>query len=207
VNGITISHRIDQSLSGFYINGGLLARVTARMELAFVFRTSYDRKSKSRSQLRYSAAQAGTDILIEAASDDLYHQPWLVGLGLRYELSSRLRLLGDLTYFRWTGYRVLYFGEKVNRDFVPALKPAVGAEYDAPIRLFRTTASVPLRLGLGFDPQPMRSPSSAYTVFSLGTGIHFRTLGFDIGGQIGLESGSGRGLSAGRLCVSLTIRP
>lgn len=203
---ITISHRINQSYSGFYFNGGLLARVTDRLDLALVFRTSYDKKSKSRSELRYQAPLAGTDILIEAASDDLYHQPWAAGLGVRYELSSRFRVLGDLSYFRWSGYRVEYFGEREKRDFGPAFKAAAGAEYTVPVRLFKKEAAIPLRCGIGYDRQPMRDPGSAYAIFSFGTGVHWRTVGIDIGGQIGRESGSGRRLGAGRVCLSLGVR-
>ena len=205
-NGITISHQINQSYSGFYLNGGLLARVTDRLDLALVFRTSYDRKSKSRSELSYQAPIAGTDIHIEAASDDLYHQPFAAGLGVRYELSPRFRILGDLTYFRWTGYRVEYFGENEKRDFGPAFKAAVGGEYNAPVRLFKKEAAIPLRFGIVYDRQPMRNPGSAYAIFSVGTGVHWRTVGFDIGGQIGRESGSGHSLKILRIASSLGIR-
>ena len=202
-NDITISQRINQSLSGFYLNGGLLVRVTDRLDLALAFRTSYGKKSKSRSELRFEAPRAGTDILIEAASDDLYHQPWVAGLGLRYELSPRFRVLGDLTYSPWSGYRVEYFGENEKRDFGPAFKVAAGGEYTAPLRLFNKEASIPLRFGLGYDRQPMRHPASAYVIFSLGTGVHWGKLGFDIGGQVGRESGSGHRLEVGRVCLSI----
>ena len=206
VNDITISHRINQSYSGFYLNGGLLARVTDRLVLALVFRTSYDKKAKSRSELRYQAPRAGTDILIEAASDDLYHQPWAAGLGVRYELSPRFRVLGDLTYFRWSEYRAGYFGEREKREFGPAFKAAAGGEYNAPVRLFKKEAAIPLRFGIGYDRQPMRDPGSAYAIFSFGTGIHWRMVGIDIGGQIGRESGSGHSLKILRIASSLGIR-
>ena len=203
---ITISHRINQSFSGFYLNGGLLARVTDRLDLALAFRTPCDMKSRSRSELRYQAPLAGTEILIEAASDDLYHQPWAAGLGARYELSPRFRVLGDLTYFRWSGYRVELFGEKEKRDFGPAFKAAVGGEYSAPVRLFKKGATIPLRFGIGYDRQPMRNPRSAYTIFSVGTGVHWRKVAFDIGGQVGQESGSGRRLEVTRVCLSFSVR-
>jgi len=202
-NVITISHRINQSLSGFYLNGGLLARVTDRLDLALVFRTSHGKKSKSRSELRYQASPTGTDILIETASEDLYHQPWAAGLGVRYELSPRFRVLGDLIYFHWSGYRVEYFGETEKRDFGAAFRAAVGGEYTAPVRLFKKEATVPLRFGIGYDRQPMRHPASAYAIFSLGTGVHWGKFDFDIGGQVGRESGSGHRLEVGKVCLSI----
>jgi len=205
VDQITISHHTSQSFSGFYFNGGLLAHITDRLDLAVAFRTPYDKKSESGSEYRYQASQAGTDILIEGASDDFYHQPWAAGVGARYELSPGFRVLGDLTYFRWSGYRVEYFGEKEIRDFRPSFKAALGGEYNALVRLFNKNAIIPLRLGVGYDRQPMRTPGSAYAIFSMGTGVHWQKIALDIGGQFGRESGSGRRLGVTKLCVSLRL--
>jgi len=202
--GISFSQRINQSFSGFYLNGGLWSRVTDRLGLALVFRTPFDKKSSSLSEFRYRAPQAGTDIIIDSTSDDVYHQPWAAGMGARYELSSRFRVLGDLTYFHWSGYRVEYFGEKEKRDFGPAFKAALGGEYIAPVHLFRKDVSLPLRFGIGYDRQPMRTPRSAYLILSIGTGIRFRWLALDIGGQVGRESGSGRKLEVTRVGLSLS---
>lgn len=205
-NDITISHETYQRFSGFCLNGGLLAGITDRLDLALVFRTAFDKKSRSRSELRYRAPLAGTDILIEADSDDAYHLPWVLGLGARYQLSPRLRLLGDLTYFRWSAYEATHFGESLDREFGPAFKAAVGAEFTTPLSLFKKEASLPLRFGLAYDRQPMRTPGSAYALISFGTGLHWRTLGFDVGGLIGRESGSGHRLEVARICLSLSAR-
>src|SRR4030042_1792140 len=185
VDQIPISHHTSQNFSGFYLNGGFLARVTERLDLAVTFRTSYDKKSESGSEYRYQASQAGTDILIEGASDDLYHQPWAAGVGARYELSPGFRVLGDLTYFRWSGYQAEYFGEKKKRDFRPSFKAALGGEYNALVSLFNNDATIPLRLGVGYGRQPRRTPRSAYAIFSVGTGVHWQKIALDIGGQVG----------------------
>jgi hypothetical protein len=206
-DGITISQRINQNFSGFYLNGGILARITNRLDLAAVFRTAYDKKAESGSSLRYQAPAGGTDITIQGSSDDLYRQPWAAGLGAKYSLSPGFRLLGDLIYFHWPGYKAGFFGENESRDFRAAFKAALGGEYAAAIRLFKKDASLPLRFGLGFDRQPMRNPRSAYALISLGAGLHFRSIRIDIGGQYGRESGSGRGLDFVRtsLCLGLVI--
>ena len=204
-DGITISQRISQRFSGFYLNGGLLARITDRLDLAAAFRTPYDKKSESASSLRYRAPAGGTDILIDGSSDDLYRQPWAAGLGAKYALSPKFRLLGDLIYFHWPEYKATYFGETDNRDFVAAFKAAAGGEFKTPIRPFRKDASLALRFGFGFDRQPMRRPRSAYSSVTLGAGLHFRTIRLDLGGQYGHESGSGRGLNFVRASFSLGI--
>lgn len=203
-DGFSISQRVNQSFSGFYLNGGLLARVTERFDLALAFRTPFDKKSSSQSEFRYQAPEAETDIIIDDASDDSYRQPWAAGLGARYAISPRFRVLGDLTYFHWSGYRVSFFGEEENRDFGPAFKAAIGAEYAAPVRIFSKDVSIPVRFGLAYDRQPMRSPRSAYAILCIGTGIHIGKLAFDIGGQFGRESGSGHRLETARVCASLS---
>jgi len=203
-DGFSISQRVNQSFSGFYLNGGLRARVSERFDLALAFRTAFNKKSSGKSEFRYQASSAGTDIIIDDASDDAYHQPWAAGIGARYSLSARFRLFGDLTYFHWSGYKVDYFGEDERRDFQDTFKAAAGVEYVLGLGLFGHQASIPLRFGLAYDRQPMRSPRSAYAIFTIGTGIHIGKLAFDIGGQFGRESGSGRRLETARICVSLS---
>jgi hypothetical protein len=203
-DGFSIDQEVHQSFSGFYLNGGLLARLTDRWDLAFAFRTPFDKRSDSEGEFRYQAPQAGTDIVIAAGSKDVYRQPWAAGIGARFMIPPRFRVLGDLTYFHWPGYRADYFGEEERRDFGPAFKAAIGGEYAAPVRLFNRDATVPLRFGLGYDRQPMRSPRSGYTTLSIGTGLHLGSLAIDIGGQYGLESGSGHRLETARVCLSLS---
>jgi Outer membrane protein transport protein (OMPP1/FadL/TodX) len=205
-DGISISSQINQRFSGFYINGGLLAHITDRFDLAAAFRTAYDKNAEDSSELRYQAPAAGTDILISGASDDIYHQPWAAGLGARYELTPKFRLLGDLAYFHWSGYKVTYFGETQSRDFGAGLKAALGGEFTAPVRLFKKEASIPLRLGLGYDKQPMRDSKSAYTLLTAGAGFHIRMFHFDAAGEFGRESGSGHDLEVMRVSVSLGLR-
>jgi len=203
---ITINHLVGQRFSGFYLNAGLLARLSERLDLGLVFRTPYDKKAESRSRLRYLAPRGGTDILIEAASDDRYHQPWAAGLGVRYAVSAKFRVLGDLTFFPWSKYRAEFFGENERRDFRNTFRAGGGGEYALAVRLFGYDAAIPLRLGISYDLQPMRNPGSAYTNVSLGTGIRWRMISLDIGGQFGRESGSGHSLKILRIASSLGIR-
>ncbi len=203
---ITISQFVDQEFSGFYLNAGLLARISERLDLACVFRTSHDKKSESRSRFRYQAPRGGTDISIEAASDDIYQQPWAAGVGVRYGISAKLQLLGDLIFFPWSNYEAELFGETDRRHFRDTFKAGAGAEYFLRFRLFGHDAAVPLRLGIFYDLQPTRSPISAYTNISLGAGIRWRMVIFDIGGAFGRESGSGHSLEILRIASSLGIR-
>ena len=203
---ITISQGVDQEYSGFYLNAGILARLTARLDVACVFRTPYDKKAEGQSRLRYQAPGGGTDILIEAASDDRCRQPWAAGLGVGYAISENIRFVGDLAYFLWSQYRTKFFGENERRDFRDTFKAAAGGEYSLHARLFGHDAAIPLRLGISYDEQPMRIPDSAYTNLTAGAGIRWRGLVFDVGGLFGRESGSGSSLKTLRIASSLGVR-
>lgn len=203
---ITISHIVDQEFSGFYINAGALFRLTGRLDLACVVRTPYDKKADGRSRLRYKAPGGGTDILIEAASDDRSRQPWTAGLGVHGRVSEDFRITGDLVYFFWSRYRAEFFGESERRDFRDTFKIAAGGEYFLRLRLFGREAAIPLRLGMAYDRQPMREPGSAYLNLTFGTGIRWRAVVFDVGALGGRESGSGHSLKTLRVAASLGIR-
>ncbi len=204
--GITITDRKNQAFSGFFLNGGITAEISPRLNLAVVFQPPYGKKSESRSEYRYAAPAAGTDIRISADSSDSYDQPLVLGLGAGYEISSDFRILADLAYFSWSKYRVNYFGESRQRDFRDTVKAGLGAEYALALRLFDSEARLPVRFGLGYDPQPMRDPSSAYTYFSAGAGLHWKMFALDVGASFGRESGSGHSLATRRVAISLNLR-
>ncbi len=204
--GITISDQKSQAFSGFFLNGGITAVISPRLDLAVVFRTPYVKKSESRSEYRYAAPAAGTDIRISADSSDSYSQPLLLGLGAGYEISSDFLILADIAYFNWSRYKVDYFGESLQRDFKDTVKAGLGAEYSLALRLFDSEARLPVRFGVGYDLQPMRDPSSAYTCFSAGAGLHWKIFALDVGASFGRESGSGHSLATRRITISLNLR-
>lgn len=83
---------------------------------------------------------------------------------------------------------------------------ALGAEFRVPFRLFKKEAAVPVRLGLGYDEQPMKNPRSAYMLLSAGAGLHWGVISLDLGASIGRENGSGDSLEARRMALSLTLK-
>jgi len=203
--GITISDNKSQKFSGFFLNGGIVARITDKWGAALVFRTPYTKKSESKSELEYSAPAGGTDIKIAADSSDTYKQPLVLGLGISYKFSPNFQVFSDLSYFNWSGYSVEYFGEEMERNFRDTLKLGLGAEYVVHLRIFKADAFIPLRIGAAYDPQPMQEPNSAYTYFSAGTGLRWRMISLDFGASFGREKGSGNSLEARRISLSLSI--
>ncbi len=203
--GVTISDNKAQDFSGFFLNGGISARITDKWTAGLVFRTPYTKKSQSQSMLQYYAPAGGTDIKIAANSADSYKQPLVLGAGISYKISPKFQVVSDLSYFNWSGYKVEYFGEAMERNFKDTFKWGLGAEYLIGLRIFKADGVVPLRLGVVYDPQPIRLPNSAYTYFSAGTGLHWRMIALDFSASFGRESGSGNSLKAGRLSLSLSV--
>lgn len=205
-SGITISDRKEHDFTGAYLNGGMTAALCDRLDVALVFRTPYVRTADSRSRLRYSAPAGGTDIRIDAEAEDRFEQPLVLGLGLSFVAWRSVRILADLLYFNWSDYSVTFFGEEMERNFRDTIRLGLGGETSLRINVLGSVAALPLRIGLIYDPQPMREPTSAYTSFTVGTGIRWRMIALDLGASLGSEKGSGRSLEARRVALSLGVR-
>jgi long-subunit fatty acid transport protein len=204
--GYTISDQIGQDFTGFFINGGFLVEISDKFKAAAVFRTPYAKKAANSGVLRYSYATssgAPPDIVISASSNDVAEQPPILGFGLSYAVLPELVLTADSTYFAWSKYKLDEFGEKQERDFKDIVKLGAGAEYTAQAGVFGAQASIPFRIGLVYDPQPMKNPGSSYIAFTFGNGVHWKNLRLDLGAMLGRESGSGNNLAVKRFALSL----
>jgi hypothetical protein len=204
---ITITDILSHKFRGFYLNGGLVLELH-KIIVAAVFRTAFEKKADSYSLKEYYAPEGDTDIKIEATAPSEYRQPFVAGVGLSYQFSSDLRFASDITFYEWSKYHIIYFGEEdeIERSFKDIVKIGAGIEQLTHVKLFGQEAEVPLRAGLSYDPQPMKSPSSSYFYFSLGTGLRWRKFNLDAGALVGKESGSGDSLSAKKFALSLSFK-
>ena len=66
--------------------------------------------------------------------------------------------------------------------------------------------TLPARAGFIYDPQPMKSPRSAYRVWTIGAGAVLERVSVDVGAWLGSERGSGRNLKTARVSASLGVR-
>ena len=203
---ITISDEKNQDIDGFYFNGGLVADLSDRLTISAMFRTPYERKADSKSLLRYYSPQGNTDIKIEASANSIYKQPLALGLGLSYKLMNNFLMVSEFSFFNWSKYEVNFFGEDMKRKFKNTVRISAGLEYSSSFRMFNKEGKVPLRLGLCYDPQPMKEPNSYYLIFSLGTGLHWENFSLDLGVHTGGETGSGDELTSRRVMLSLGFR-
>ncbi len=208
ISNFTISDRKYHEFESFYINGGLVLDLTQKIKVAAVFRTPFLKKADSESLYRYYSSSTETEIRTEASEPSEYKQPLVAGLGISCTFSPKLRAASDLTFYNWSHYSIVYFGEagEQERDFKDILKIGVGLEYLSSLNIFGQQAEVPFRAGVSYDPQPMKEPDSAYLYFSLGTGIHWKRISLDMGMLIGGESGSGNSLRAKKVTLSLSFK-
>lgn len=202
-NGVTISDQKKHDFTGFYVNAGMAAEVNEKLTLAAVFRTPYTKQADSESRLRYDSTQANMDIRIDAEAGSSFAQPLVLGAGVDYRFSPKIRAAADLSYFRWSSYSVTYFEESIQREFKDIVKIAAGMEYAGSFRLFGEDFRMPLRAGVSYDPQPIERPGVRYFYFSVGIGLHWQRLRLDAGAMFGKEKGSGGDLYGRKLAVTV----
>jgi hypothetical protein len=205
-SNLTQSDWKHHDFQAFYINGGLVLEVTRKIKVAAVFRTPFVKKSDSESLYRFHSPI--TEIRIDASEKSEYKQPFVAGLGVSFQYSPKLKAISDFTFYRWSRYSIIYFGEEgeQERNFKDIIKIGAGIEYMTSLRLFGAGINVPFRAGFSYDPQPMVEPDSSYTYFTFGTGFHWRKLSLDAGMLLGEERGSGDSLSAKKVTLSLSFR-
>jgi opacity protein-like surface antigen len=205
VSEVTREDSDSSEYSGFYVNGGVVYDVSDRLTVAAMLRTPYTKKAESESSISYESNY--TQIRTEAkAEDNTYKQPLVVGVGVSYQLSDRFLVASDLTYFDWSSYAVEYFEEELDRDFRDVIKVSAGGEFWGAFRLFGKEWRYPLRLGLNYDPQPMKDPNIHYLYISVGTGLEVGRFALEIGGMFGKEYGSGDNLNAQKVVLTLSYR-
>jgi long-subunit fatty acid transport protein len=200
---VTITDDKRESYRGLSLNGGLVWEASSRLTTALAFRSPYVKNAEGRSLLRYEVPAVPTDILIDAEATNAYRQPWIVGAGCSYRLSRAWSLAADLAFFGWSGYRVSYFDEPLERAFRNVVRASAGVEYLAPATMYGKSARIPFRLGFALDPQPMLSPRSSYLTLTFGTGLEWRTLAIDVSGAVGREKRSGDSLKTGKVILAI----
>jgi long-subunit fatty acid transport protein len=205
VSEVTQEDKDSSDYSGFYVNGGVVYDVSDRVTVAAMIRTPYTKKAVSESQIRYESNYV--EIRQEAkAEDNTYKQPLVIGVGANYKISDKVVVASDLTYFDWSSYEVRYFEEELDRDFRDVVKVSAGAEYWGNFQLFGKEWRYPLRLGVNYDPQPMKDPKIHYLYLSVGTGFHVGRFFVELSGMFGKEYGSGDNLNAQKVVLTLSYR-
>ncbi|MBM3297863.1 MAG: hypothetical protein FJY83_09740, partial [Candidatus Aminicenantes bacterium] len=101
---VTITDERSRDLEGFYLNGGVVWRLSERVSMTAAFRTPYGLSADTRSLLRYQAPGGGTDIRIEAEGASRFTRPAAAGFGVEWAARDNLRLLGEVGWWNWASY-------------------------------------------------------------------------------------------------------
>jgi long-subunit fatty acid transport protein len=207
IYNITDTDSLSHEFKGFFLNGGLIWNLTEKIAIAAVFRTPFVKKSDDKSLKRTYSPDTNTDIKIEVSGRSEYKQPLVVGLGVSFQISPELKVSSDLTFYNWSKYSIIYFGQEdeLPRNFKDIIKIGAGIEHIVSADIFGQKISIPLRAGLSYDPQPMKEPGSSYFYYSFGTGLHWEKFHLDVGLLFGKEKGSGNSLSGRKAVLSLTL--
>jgi len=195
---------VKHDFTGFYVNGGMAYDATDKLTLGAMFRMPYTKKSDSESRRLFQSS--AVSISSDANAKNSSEQPLVIGMGLSYAWTENFRTAADLTFFNWSSYEAVSFGEELERDFKNILKFGVGSEYWGSFRLFGKRVSAPLRIGFTFDPQPVRDPSVHYLYLTFGTGLHAGRFAVDLGAMLGKEYGSGDNLSAHKIVLTISYQ-
>jgi hypothetical protein len=177
--------------------------VSDKLSLAVAVRSPYLKKSKSSSLFHYSSLQGNTDIRISADARNTYRMPLVIGAGLNGRLTEDIRFSADLSFFDWSQYEVEYFGENLERDFKNIFTIGFGLEIKNSISIAKTQIKAPFRVGVIYDPQPVKMESPTYGYLTMGSALFFKDFILDTGVGIGLGTGTGRTFTVLRFALSL----
>jgi hypothetical protein len=202
-NGNIITDEKNLKYRGFNLTAGLTFHPEGNFSFALSFRSPYWKRASGDSLYRFQNSGTSTDIKIESTAESRFFQPAIVALGAGYTLDQHWRFSLNLSYFGWSRYSTVYFGEDRPRDFRDILKVYGGLEYRRKIKLFGRRIDTPFRIGFCFDPQPVKDPKYDYLYLALSSGFLLGKLHIEISLMLGGERSSGERLAGQRISLSL----
>lgn len=188
-----ISHS-EYSFSGINTNLGILWQLNARLTLGMVLKTPFkaDLKHEYTSNEFYvypTQPQLDDSYQTQYNYNEKLDMPMSYGIGLAYRFSDKLTTSVDLYRTLWDDFMLTdENGDKTSpitlktideSDVEPTLQVRTGMEY----LFIGQKHVVPLRFGLFYDPAPADGHPDDYYGFSLGSGITFGPVIFDIAYQ------------------------
>ncbi len=200
-SGVSILDQKEASLDDFYFKLGAAYSITDFFKLTLTFEPPHSRYKNSHSLYEYSTNQK--NIRIKGEAEDTINRPLILSLGGLYLLGKRWSLSLEAFYFGWSRYHLTWFGEEVNRYFKDTYRLAAAVENSSSFSLLAQSFLFTTRLGVQFDPQPMKNPSSRYLSLTSGFSCQWKNFRLDFGAAWSQEKGSNRSLQAVRSALSL----
>ena len=177
------------TFSGFNANIGILWGITSRMTLGAVLKTPFtaDLKHKYTENVEY---EGGLDSYSTTYEDDEeLDMPMSYGIGLSYRFSDQWTAAIDIYRTEWDDFILrdaagnetspINNKPKGEAGIDPTMQLRTGFEY----LYIADNFVVPVRGGVFYDPAPAEGSPDDYYGFSLGSGIAFRKVVFDMAYQ------------------------
>ncbi|MEZ4528123.1 MAG: outer membrane protein transport protein [Desulfobacterales bacterium] len=188
------------SLSGVNMNFGVLWNVNANLSLGAVLKTPFDADIRHRHSGTFSIRQANPNVqdTIENTAyseDGTLSMPLSFGIGAAYRFSDRLTASLDICRTQWDDFEYengkgkktspITGEEESNMD--PTHQVRMGAEY----LFIGPRYVIPLRAGLFYDPAPAEGSPDDFYGFSIGSGIAYKGIVFDMAWQFRMGNDAG----------------
>ncbi|MBF0245657.1 MAG: outer membrane protein transport protein [Planctomycetes bacterium] len=190
---------------------GLMWRLDHRWKIGAVLKPRYDIEMKKLSSQRILQTVQGSatplnDLSTATQSDSVLTMPTVVAVGTSLRQGDALTLSADITWTDWGGYRISEAGSEVN----PVSGLADSNNSNIALRLgleylfFRDGYIVPLRGGIGYDPEPAAANQDDFLTLSIGTGIIQKEFSVDFATRLRLGFNTGKTAYQGIGAVSDT---
>ncbi len=192
--------------SGFNVNLGALWHISGRWTLGAVIKTPFEADLTHDRYYHHSVVYSEfPDEIFETESfftgNETLTMPLSYGIGLAYRFSDNLTVSGDLYRTEWGNF--IHEASDGKKTSPVTGTPESEADIDAThqVRLggeylfIRPKYAIPLRAGIFYDPAPAQGSPDDYFGFSLGSGIAWGRLIFDIAFQYRFGNDVGQSFS------------
>lgn len=183
------------SFQGFNANLGVLWHATARFTVGAVFKTPFSADLRHEFSSDYTVRfplDPGHDFSHHTpltTEDETLDMPMSYGIGFAYRFSDQLTVSADIYRTEWGDYLLTdargnktspITGLPEGQSHVDATHQVrLGAEY----LFLKEDYVIPLRGGLFYDPAPAQGSPDTFVGFSLGSGIVYKGMVFDVAYQ------------------------
>ena len=186
--------RDEYSFTGYNANLGFLWNITSKLTLGGVFKTPYTADLEYTSQWDYTlnfpdnpgANQSGS---LADGQDQELDMPMSYGLGIAYRFTDSVSASFDIYRTEWDDF--ILTDENGNKTSAISGKPESESSVDAThqVRIgaeylyIGNTVIVPVRGGVFYDPAPAEGSPDNFYGFSLGSGVVYKKIVFDMAYQ------------------------
>ena len=182
------------TFSGVNANIGLLWNATPKLNIGAVFKSPFEanihKKSSFNSQIQFPGNPGADQELNISSSNHLdLDMPMSYGIGFAYRFSDTFTTSLDVYRTHWDDFELK--DNEGNKTSPISGRPSTQSDVDATYQV-RMGAEylfiapkwvVPVRAGVFYDPAPAEGSPDDYYGFSLGTGLGFDEVVFDIAYQ------------------------